>query len=228
MYGSAAMRVLYHLPLDPGSRKIRLALAEKGLEARLEAEQVWDRREAFLRLNPAGEVPVLLEEEGAVIPGDGVIAEYLEEVYPERPLLGEGPVERAEVRRLVAWFDRKFAREVSEPLIEEKVLKRFLRLGDPSSQAIRAANHNIRHHLEYLSWLAERRNWLAGEALSLADLAAAAHLSCVDYLGHVPWDEHPVARDWYARIKSRPIMRPLLADLVPGCPPPAHYADLDF
>lgn len=222
------MRVLYHLPLNPGSRKIRLLLAEKGLEAELKPEQVWERREAFLRLNPAGEVPVLLEADGGIIPGDGVIAEYLEEVYPERCLLGDSPVDRVEVRRLTAWFDRKFAREVSEPLIEEKVLKRFARTGYTDSQAIRAANHNIHHHLGYLGWLAERRNWLAGEALSMADLAAAAHLSCVDYLGHVPWDEHPVARDWYSRIKSRPIMRSLLADVVPGLPPPEHYADLDF
>lgn len=222
------MRVLYYLSLDPGSRKVRLLLAEKALEVELKAEQVWERREAFLRLNPAGEVPVLLEADGGVIPGDGVICEYLEEVYPERPHLGAGAIDRAEVRRLTAWFDRKFAREVSEPLLEEKVLKRFLRSGDPNSQAIRAANHNIHHHLEYLAWLAERRNWLAGDGLSLADLAAAAHLSCVDYLGHVPWDDHPVARDWYARIKSRPAMRPLLADVLRGFRPAAHYADLDF
>jgi|SRR5690554_1451796 len=222
------MRMLYHYPLDPGSRKIRLQLAQKGLEAELKTELVWERREAFLRLNPAGDVPVLLEQDGTIVPGDDVIAEYLEEVYPDPPLLGEDLEARIEIRRLVNWFDRKFAREVSRPLIEEKVVKRFSRAGYADSLAIRAANHNIHHHLAYVTWLAERRNWLAGEQLSLADFAAAAHLSCVDYLGHVPWDDHPVARDWYARIKSRPIMRSLLADSVPGMPPASHYADLDF
>lgn len=220
--------MLYHYPLDPGSRKIRLQLAQKGLEAELKTELVWERREAFLRLNPAGDVPVLLEQDGTNVPGDDVIAEYLEEVYPDPPLLGEDLEARIEIRRLVNWFDRKFAREVSRPLIEEKVVKRFSRAGYADSLAIRAANHNIHHHLAYVTWLAERRNWLAGEQLSLADFAAAAHLSCVDYLGHVPWDDHPVARDWYARIKSRPIMRSLLADSVPGMPPASHYADLDF
>lgn len=220
--------MLYHYPLDPGSRKIRLQLAQKGLEAELKTELVWERREAFLRLNPAGDVPVLLEQDGTIVPGDDVIAEYLEEVYPDPPLLGEDLEARIEIRRLVNWFDRKFAREVSRPLIEEKVVKRFSRAGYADSLAIRAANHNIHHHLAYVTWLAERRNWLAGEQLSLADFAAAAHLSCVDYLGHVPWDDHPVARDWYARIKSRPIMRSLLADSVPGMPPASHYADLDF
>ena len=220
--------MLYHYPLDPGSRKIRLQLAQKGLEAELKTELVWERREAFLRLNPAGDVPVLLEQDGTIVPGDDVTAEYLEEVYPDPPLLGEDLEARIEIRRLVNWFDRKFAREVSRPLIEEKVVKRFSRAGYADSLAIRAANHNIHHHLAYVTWLAERRNWLAGEQLSLADFAAAAHLSCVDYLGHVPWDDHPVARDWYARIKSRPIMRSLLADSVPGMPPASHYADLDF
>jgi glutathione S-transferase len=222
------MRILYHLPLDPGSRKIRLLLGEKGLETELKSEKTWERREAFLRLNPAGEVPVLAEDNGAVIPGDQVIVEYLEEAVPDPTLLGNSPIDRAEVRRLAGWFDRKFAREVSELLLEEKVMKRFLGMGTPNSSAIRAANSNIHYHLEYIGWLIERRNWLAGDDVSLADIAAAAHLSCVDYLGGVPWDEHPGARDWYARFKSRPSMRPILADLLPGNPPPKHYADLDF
>jgi glutathione S-transferase len=222
------MHTLYHLPLDPGSRKIRLLLREKGLEAELRAEKIWERREAFLRLNPAGEVPVLLTPDGSVIPDAVVIAEYLEDVHPEPTLLGEDPLDRAEVRRLEQWFDRKFGQEVSGLLLEEKVLKRLLGSGNPNSSAIRAANQNIHYHLDYIGWLTDRRNWLAGENVSRADLAAAAHLSCIDYLGDVPWDDHPSARDWYARIKSRPSMRPILADLLPGTPPPPHYANLDF
>jgi glutathione S-transferase len=222
------MHTLYHLPLDPGSRKIRLLLREKGLEAELRAEKIWERREAFLRLNPAGEVPVLLTPDGSVIPDAVVIAEYLEDVHPEPTLLGEDPLDRAEVRRLEQWFDRKFGQEVSGLLLEEKVIKRLLGSGNPNSSAIRAANQNIHYHLDYIGWLTDRRNWLAGENVSRADLTAAAHLSCIDYLGDVPWDDHPSARDWYARIKSRPSMRPILADLLPGTPPPPHYANLDF
>ncbi|CAE7508564.1 fzlA [Symbiodinium necroappetens] len=224
------MRTLYHLPLDPGCRKIRLLLHEKGVEVELKAEKTWERREQFLRLNPAGEVPVLVEADGSIIPDAWVLAEYLNDAYAEvgDDLMGQTPLDRAEVRRLVAWFDRKFAREVSDLLIEEKVMKRFLGVGTPDSSAIRAANQNIHYHLDYIGWLSDRRNWLAGDNLSLADFAAAAHLSCLDYLDCVPWDQHAGARDWYARIKSRPSMRPLLADLIPGFPPPAHYADLDF
>jgi glutathione S-transferase len=222
------MRVLYHMPLDPGCRKIRILLLEKGLEVELKSEKTWERREGFLRLNPAGEVPVLVEQDGTVIPDALVIAEYLEECHPEPPMIGRDPLDRAEVRRLTQWFDRKFSQEVSELLLEEKLIKRFLGIGTPETATIRAAMSNIHYHLDYIAWLTDRRNWLAGDDVSLADVAAAAHLSCVDYLGDVPWDDHSGARDWYARFKSRPSMRAILQDLLPASPPPAHYANLDF
>ncbi len=222
------MRILYHLWLSPYSRKVRVMLKEKNLDFEMKVEKVWQRRPEFLALNPAGTVPVLVEENGAVIADSGVICEYLEESYPERPLIGASALERAEVRRLVCWFDQKFGREVSDNLFGEKIMKRFLGRGEPNSSAIRAGYANIQYHLEYIGWLTERRRYLAGVSFSLADIAAASHLSALDYIGDVPWDAYPPAKDWYARIKSRPSFRPLLADQIPGAPPPTHYADLDF
>ncbi|MSO91943.1 MAG: glutathione S-transferase family protein [Rhodospirillales bacterium] len=222
------MRTLYHLWLSPFCRKVRIALQEKKAEFDLKAENVWDRRPEFLAINPAGEVPVLIEPDGTAISGSQVICEYLEDTIPEPAMLGKTPLERAEVRRLVQWFDEKFNREVTENLVGEKVNKRFLKLGQPDSSAIRAGYTNIHHHLGYIAYLVDRRKWLAGDQFSLADIAAAAHLSCVDYIGDVPWNESPSAKDWYARIKSRPSFRPLLGDQIPGVPPPKHYADLDF
>jgi len=203
-------------------------MAEKRLDVELKVEKTWERRPDFLALNPAGTVPVLIEEASYAICHSQAICEHLDEAYPERKLLGDSPEQRAEIRRLVAWFDEKFAREVVDCLYREKLLKRFLGTGEPSSQAIRAGYQNIRYHMEYLGWLAERRRFLAGESFSLADIAAASHLSTLDYMGDVPWDAHPRAKEWYARIKSRPSFRPLLADHIPGSPPPTHYADLDF
>ena len=220
------MRRLYHLWLSPASRAARVTLAEKSLAFELTVEKTWEYRHDFLEINPAGEVPVLVEDDGTVIAG--ALHEYLDEAYPDPPMIGGDPLARAEVRRLVEWFDIKFAREVSDCLVGEKVMKRFLGLGQPDSAVIRAGLANIHSHLDYISYLVERRNWLAGEAFSLADIAAGAHLSAVDYLGNVPWDDHPEARAWYARIKSRPSFRPLLADAIPGLAPPAHYANLDF
>lgn len=222
------MRLLYHLPLSPYSRKVRLALAEKRLAFELRVEKVWERRPEFLALNPAAQVPVLVEESGLAIPDSAVICAYLEETYPETPLLGANAAERLECRRLVAWFDGKFAREVSENLLFQKLMKRLLGRGEPEGAAIRAGYQNLRGHLSYLGWLAEHRRWLAGDVLTLADLAAAAHLSALDFLGDVDWSVSAAAKDWYARIKCRPAFRALLADRVPGLTPPGHYADLDF
>jgi len=222
------MRVLYHLWLSPFSRTIRVVLKEKSLDFTLKAEKVWERRPEFLALNPAGEVPVLLEPDGTVLADARAIAEFLDEVYREKILIGINPVDRAEVRRLVAWFDVKMNQEVTENLVGEKMMKRFLGLGQPNSSAIRAGHANLVNHLDYIGYLIERRRWLAGENFSLADITAAAHLSTLDYLGDVPWDNHEPAKEWYARIKSRPSFRPLLADHIPGAPPPKHYADLDF
>lgn len=222
------MRTLFHLALSPYCRKVRIALKEKGLDFELQSEKVWERRSEFLAMNPAGTVPVLVDEDGAVVVESNVICEYLDEVYDDTTMFGQTPAERAEVRRLVAWFDQKFAREVTDNLYQEKMMKRFLGLGEPNSAAIRAGYSNIHYHLDYIGWLTERRRFLAGEHFSLADVAAAAHLSSLDFIGDVPWSDHAAAKDWYARIKSRPSFRPLLADQVPGARPPAHYADLDF
>ncbi len=222
------MRILYHFWLSPLSRKVRLILQEKGLEFTLKVEKAWERRPEFMALNPAGELPVLIEPDGTVLAEAGAIAEFLDETYRDKLLIGLNPIDRAESRRLAAWFDAKMNREVTEPLLSEKLMKRLLGVGQPDSGAIRAAKANLGYHLDYISYLTERRRWLAGDHFSVADISAAAHLSTLDYLGDVPWDAHESAKDWYARIKSRPTFRPLLADHLPGSPPPRHYADLDF
>lgn len=226
------MRQLYHLPISPACRKVRLVLAEKNLGFEMIEERDWERRHEFLALNPAGEVPVLIEENGTVVSGGLAISEYLEETVPEPKLLPGDAEARAETRRLVDWFDRKFAAEVSDGLIFEKVTRRFLSVaeggGAPDMAVVRAALYNLRYHLDYISYLMEERRWLAGEEMTLADLAAAAHLSCLDYVGDVPWSQFPGAKDWYVRIKSRPGFRQILADHVPGMPPPKLYANLDF
>ena len=222
------MRVLYHLPLSPYARKVRLVLAEKRLPFELRLEKVWERRPEYLELNPAGTVPTLVEDNGIVIPDSSVICEYLDEAYPDNTLLGRTMAERIEVRRLAAWFDGKFAAEVTHNLFGEKYIRRLARRGNPDPAAIRTGYTALRYHLDYMGWLAENRKWLAGSNLSMADFAASAHLSTLDYIGELDWSISPPAKDWYARMKSRPSFRSLLADRVPGSTPPAHYADLDF
>jgi glutathione S-transferase len=223
---------LHHAPFCPHSRFVRLVMGEMGLEAELCEERPWERRQGLLELNPAGTTPVLIDGDH-VVPGAWVIAEYLDEQgAARRRLLPTAPAQRIEVRRLMDWFLGKLHGEVTDYLVTEKIHKRFMPPdaggGPPDMSAIRAARSNIRYHLKYIGWLAATRNWLAGSELTFADLAAAAHLSAADYLGDVPWNEDEAAKQWYARVKSRPAFRTLLADRVPGMAPGEHYADLDF
>jgi len=222
------MRLLYHFPLDPGSRFVRVLLGERKLDFALREERVWERRAAFLDLNAACEVPVLVEAEGPTVVGAVPIAEYIDETTPGDALVGIGAPHRAEVRRLVAWFLGKFDREVTRYLLGQKIVGRLSGRGVPDASQIRAGLENVKLHIDYVGWLAEHRNWLAGDRFSLADIAAGAQLSVIDYLGDVAWDKKPAAKDWYQRIKSRPSFRPLLGDRITGAPPPPHYADLDF
>jgi len=222
------MPSLLHLPLDPFSRKTRIVLGEKKITASLAVEPIWERRHEFLSINPAGTVPVFIEDDGTTISTSQAIAEYLEETSKEPALIFGTALQRAEIRRLCNWFDVKFNTEVTEYLLGEKIMKRFLGLGEPSSETIRAGYANIDTHLGYIEYLAEQRSWLAGEHFSLADITAASHISCIDYLGDIAWEDYRQAKQWYARIKSRPSFRPLLQDLIPGTQPPAHYKNLDF
>ena len=221
------MRVLYHLPFSPFSRKVRLVLGEKKLEFDLILEEVWQRREAFLELNPAGQVPVLVDDATRLV-DSSVIVEYLEEVYPSPTLLGTLSAGRAEARRLAFWFDLKFFEEVTVNIAYEKLAKHLWKPGAPDSEKIRMGRDNLHRHLEYIGYLSVRRNWLAGDDLTCADLAAAAHLSVIDYLGDVPWAAHEDAKDWFSRLKSRASFQPLLSDQVAGLPPAENYVDLNF
>jgi glutathione S-transferase len=232
------MHTLTHFRLCPFSRSIRIALGELGFEVALEEERPWERRPQFLGLNPAGELPILSLADGPMLCGAYAISEYLGALpshsLDHAPLVALFPGaldEQAEVRRLVDWFHRKFDRDVTRELTHEKIYARLRSGGEalaPDADVLRAIRANLRYHLTYLEFLSHQRKWLAGDEFSFADIAAAAHLSTIDYLGEIAWETIPAAKSWYARIKSRRSLRLVLADRLAGQPPPPHYADLDF
>ncbi|HXF53128.1 MAG TPA: glutathione S-transferase family protein [Hyphomicrobiaceae bacterium] len=231
------MHRLTHFTLCPFSRSIRLALAECQLSFTLAEERPWEWPKSLLALNPAGELPVLQLEGGAVVCGAYAISEFLSEGQSAqatgRPVAGLFPAgreARAEVRRLIDWFHRKFDREVTRELLFERVYPCLSGgpIEPPDTEVLRAVQANLRYHASYVDHLVAERHWLAGDELTFADLAAAAHLSTADYLGEVPWENYAAAKAWYARMKSRPSFRPLLGDRVAALRPPPHYADLDF
>ena len=219
---------LYQFPLCPFSRKVRLLMNEKGIAYELERENPWEGRDEFLAMNPAGRTPVLRDAEKRITLVDSrAICEYFEEIDSRTPMIVGTAAGRAEVRRLVAWFDETFFAEVTEPLLSEKMKKRLVYRISPDSIAIRAAMKAANDHLDYMDWLIDNRPWLAGTQMSLADLAAAAQLSVVDYLGGIDWTGHEQTHGWYSVFKCRPSFRPLLAERMDVIQPPRHYADVN-
>ncbi len=223
------MRTLYHFPLCPFSRKLRVVLKEKQLPFELMVENFWERRDDFLKRNPAAQVPILVDEDQKILCDSQATIEYIEETNADAlKLMGRTPQERQEIRRLVNWFDVKFYNEVTRHILYEKIIKFYSSRTQPQSEAIRAAKANVVYHLDYIAFLTRSRKWLAGEHLTLADIAAAAQLSVLDYLGDVPWQHNVQAKEWYAIMKSRPSFRPLLSDRIPGFSPVSYYNNPDF
>ena len=144
-------------------------------------ERYWELDADFLRRNPAGKVPILKIDEN-IFTESSAICEYLEEKYPEPILIPKDVETRFEVRRLVSWFDDKFHHEVTVNLLYERVNRKIHGSGYPVSANVKAGAKAIKFHLDYLAWLLDNRRWLAGDAMSLADFAAAAHLSSLDYI----------------------------------------------
>ncbi len=221
------MARLFHVPLSPFCRKVRLSLAEKKIETELVEERYWEGDPDFLRRNPAAKVPVV-QLDGKMMAESAAICEYIEETRPNPSLMPNTPDERYEVRRLVGWFDDKFHHEVTSKLLYERVNKKVTGQGYPDSRNVKDGAKAIKYHLDYMGWLLDHRRWLAGDVMTLADFAAAAHLSSLDYISDVDWNRSRAVKDWYAKIKSRPAFRAILADQIPGFRPPPHYADLDF
>jgi glutathione S-transferase len=229
------MVTLLHHPLCPASRAVRLALLESGIEPAFAEVKPWAPTLDFLNINPAGTLPVLTID-GKTLCGAYPIVEYLSETAKRegapsaRAAIWTGtPSERAEQRRVAEWFLLKFDAEVTQSILDEKFYKPMSRGRlAPDLGTIRAGRSNLRYHLSYVSFLSDQRKWLGGDQISLADLAASAQISVMDYLDEMPWTDFPEVKAWYQRLKSRPSFRPMLADRIPGFSPPEHYANLDF
>ena len=222
------MYKFYHLPICSDSRIARLILLEKEIEFELISELTWNRRIDFLKINPAGTVPVTITDNNIVIVGTDILAEYLDEIGVGKKLMGNNIEMRLEIRRIHRWFATKFNTEVTKNILFERVFKRLEGLGEPSSNSLRAGRLNLLNHLNYIEYILKKNTWLAGEEMTLADLTAAGYVSSIDYLGEVPWGNYTFIKEWYAGIKSRPSFRLILREVVAGIPPSTNYTNLDF
>ena len=220
---------LYQFPLCPFSRKVRLLLGEKGIGYQLVRESPWENRDEFVDLNPAGKTPVMVDARRKIsLIDSAAIAEYFDETSENKLMINGTADNRAEIRRLAAWFDQEFYAQVTAPMLNERMKKRLIYREPPDAGVLRKAMRAANHHLDYIDYLIDHRTWLAGATMSLADIAAAAQISVTDYLTGIDWSDHAQAQGWYAGFKSRPSFRPLLSERMENITPPAHYEKVDF
>lgn len=222
------MKELYHYPLCPFCRTIRIYLKEKEVEYNPVVEPFWDRRKPLAEFHMQSDLPTFMEKDHTAIEGYYAIIEYIEQSSRTQTLLGSSNKDKAETRRLMVIFNSLFFADVIKLTVFEKIIKRYIDKSSPDSNIIRRGLAELDKYLRYISWLAYNRDWLSGRNFSLADITAAAHISCVDYIGSIEWEKYPAVKDWYARVKSRPSFRDILTDKIPTYPPVSHYADLDF
>lgn len=220
---------LFQFPLCPFSRKVRLLLGEKGVGYELVRESPWSRRDEFIDINPTGQTPVMVDESRGIRLIDSMaICEYLEETVDRAAMINGTAANRAETRRLVAWFDMHFYKDITAPLLHERMIKRIVHRAAPDAKVLREAMKAAVGHLDYTDYLLDHRTWLGGATMGLADLAAASQISVADYLGGIDWKGHEQTARWYRGFKSRPSFRPLLSERMEVISPPPHYDDVDF
>jgi glutathione S-transferase len=214
------MRRLIHLSLSPPSRLARLMLGEKRLAFDPAAAE-----------DPQDHLPVFVDLDGSRHTGLWAVIDHLEGTYPEYPLVPEDATQRAEVMRWLDWSMGQLGERATRKILYEKAAQRFTGApsrGAPDMNVIRLGREALAKALAIVGRAAEQSGNLVTRDCYLSDLAVAAHLSALDYFGEVPWADYPAAGEWYVRMKSRPSFRSLLSDRLPGQPPVAHYAELDF
>lgn len=226
-YLETIMQTLYHHPICPLSRQARIYLKEFNQDFSVIKEDYWARRNEFIKINPAGNLPVL-QLESHTLSGMYPIVEYLSETLEDFYFMPKDVIERAKIRQYISWFNDKFYREVSKILVDEKMIRLLMRQGGPRSGFIMAAKSNLTQHLKFLTSLLEKNTYIVSEKISCADIAAATHISIVDYFGEINWDSWSTVKEWYSIIKSRPSFQPILQDRIAGFVPPSEYSDLDF
>lgn len=222
------MQILYHHPLCPLSRQIRILLKELKIEFRLIKEDYWLNNKEFLQKSPANLMPLLENEQGEIIVGSYPIIEYLNDSFNDFFLMPKTNFLKAEVRKYISWFNDKFYKEVSKILLEEKMIRLLTKIGEPRSVHIREAKTCLLQHFKFMTTILSSNSFIISEKISCADIVAASHISIIDYFGEINWDNWEVIKQWYSVIKSRPSFQTVLADRVPGFPPPVYYDQLDF
>lgn len=239
------MLTLYHSGTSVCAAKVRLVLAEKGLDWTgkyldiLHGDQF---EPAYLKLNPKGVVPTLVHD-GAVIRESSVICEYLDEVFPDPPATPNDPTGRAEMRCWTKLVDEELHPVCTVVTFVASHRHTVLAAGRENADAFIDKAPNPGQRERRRAWLYQgfdapgvaealatydavlqrmedalaARPWLAGDDFSLADIALIPYVNRLAMLGvQEMWEgRRPRLADWFARIHSRASFQPAIYDHMP-------------
>jgi len=222
------MLTLYHYQLCPSSRFIRLLLDEYKIEHITQLENYWKPQDEFLLINPAGHLPVLIDNSNFPIIGFNACVEYIRDMDLKPNIFPDDYRKKAEIYRLYHWFDTLFKKEVLDPIIYEKVFSRVIENFTPNSLNLRNGMQNLGFHLKYLEYLLRDKDFLVADTITSCDFFAAANLSVLDYLGLLNLGNYPKLQVWYFKLKSRPSFKNILKDYIVGLTPNENYKLLDI
>ena len=200
---------LYSLPLSHFASRARIVIREKGLDVEIVAPPgEGPSSEAYRRVNPLGKVPAL-DVGGRVIVESEVIGEYLDESFPNPPLLPGGPETRATARTLSRFHDLYL-----EPVVHPLFFQLDPKTRDPQVVATGLAEAATR--LDQLETLLVGP-WAAGEQFSLADCALAPTMLFITLVlpmvgGPSPLDGRPKLAAWWTRVQTRPSVQAVHAE----------------
>lgn len=198
---------LYDFLPCPFGQKVRIALAEKGLTydlVQVDITKGENRHPDFFRLNPFGRVPVLVDEDTTVYDST-VINEYLEDEYPEPPILAPvgSSALRARARRLEDFADTSFTPQVGQLMAE---------LGKPdaerNAERLQRLNQAVERVLDYLNQELAGQQFLATE-FSVAEIGFIPRLLVLPNLGIEAGTNRPNVDAWVKRLLERPSLRNL-------------------
>ena len=222
------MFTLYHYQLCPSSRFIRILLDEYKIEHITQLENYWKPQDEFLLINPAGHLPVLIDNSNFPIIGFNACVEYIRDMDLKPNIFPDDYRKKAEIYRLYHWFDTLFKKEVLDPIIYEKVFSRVIENLTPNSINLRNGMQNLVFHIRYLEYLLKDKDFLVLDTITSCDFFAAANLSVLDYLGLLNLDYYPKLKVWYFKLKSRPSFKNILKDYIVGLTPHENYKLLDI
>ncbi|GBD38415.1 Stringent starvation protein A [bacterium HR37] len=197
---------LYDYPQCPFCRKVRITLFEKGIQYErivVDLKKKEQKKEEFLRLNPYGKVPVLVDN-GVVIYESSIINEYLDEKYPNPPLMPSTPEQRARARILIDFCESHF----HVPWFNIYAELNFKPEGERDLELIEKSKKELERYLRRLNTELEGRPYLLGD-FTLADISFVPRIALFDTLGIEVSPELKNVAGWIERLKSRPSYRSL-------------------